>query len=62
MKKNEFFAQNKHFFVEDVETVKQYVLTHCPQSEIAKIIERADEACAQSFRFDLRWDMEYTEI
>lgn len=62
MKKNEFFAQNKHFFVEDVEAVKQYVLNHCPQSEIAKIIERADEACAQSFRFDLRWDMEYTEI
>ena len=62
MKKSEFFAQKKQFFVNDVAAVKDYVLTHCAQDQIDKIIARADEACAQSFRFDLRWDMEYTEI
>ena len=62
MKKSEFFAQKKQFFVNDTAAVKDYVLTHCAQDQIDKIIARADEACAQSFRFDLRWDMEYTEI
>ena len=51
MKKSEFFAQKKQFFVNDVAAVKDYVLTHCAQDQIDKIIARADEACAQSFRF-----------
>ena len=37
MKKNEFFAQKKQFFVNDVAAVKDYVLTHCAQDQIDKI-------------------------
>lgn len=62
MNKAEFFAQDKKFFINDVDALKHYVLKECPQAEIERILERADEAAAQSFRFDLRWDMEYTEI
>ena len=61
MRKKDFFEQDKRFFVQDLKKLKERVLQTCSQEEIAGIIERADDACRQSFRFDLRWDMEYTE-
>ena len=62
MKKNEFFEQNKFYINNDLKKLKDYVLSRCDQQTVKEMIRRADEAVCQSFRFDLRWDMEYTEI
>lgn len=61
MNKLKIFNQNKKFFIDDVEKIKAYVNQYCDQETCRKIIDRADEAVNQSFRFDLRWDMEYTQ-
>ena len=62
MKKKDFFDQKKFYINNDLKKLKDYVLTRCDKETVSEMIKRADEAVAQSFRFDLRWDMEYTQI
>ncbi len=59
-----FFHQDKRFFlasIDEREKVAAYVKMHFPQ-DVTKILKIADDVCAQSFLFNLRWDMERTSV
>jgi hypothetical protein len=59
MKTGSFFNQDKKFFFDDRELTAAYVKRSCSE-ELAHVIRIADETVNQSFKFDLRWDMEQT--
>jgi hypothetical protein len=59
MKADIFFNQNRKFFFADRELTAEYVKQNC-REEFAHVLRIADETVNQSFKFDLRWDMEQT--
>lgn len=59
MKREDFFHQGKHFFIDDVDRIAEYVKQNC-REEADKIIALADDIVAQKFLLNLRWDMERT--
>lgn len=62
MNKYDFFNQkDKHFFIDDVNKVADYVKVNC-RVEADRIIKVADDVVNQTFLFDLRWDMERTHV
>lgn len=56
-----FFNQSKKFFIDDLEKITSYVKENCIE-EVETIINKANEVVNQTFLFNLRWDMEYTDI
>ncbi|HAH61647.1 MAG TPA: heparinase [Treponema sp.] len=59
MKADLFFNGNRKFFFADRDLTAEYVKNNCAE-ELAHVIRIADETVNQSFKFDLRWDMEQT--
>ena len=60
MTKEEFF-QDRRFFFDDPKASAGYALRYS-KDECMKIIKNADDTIAQSFIFNLRWDLEQTQI
>lgn len=59
MKKEDFFDQDKHFFVDDFGRTAEYVKKYCSK-QAKTILAFADDIVNQKFLFNLRWDMERT--
>ena len=60
MTKEEFF-QNRRFFFDSAEATAEYALRFS-REECQKIIRTADDTVRQSFIFNLRWDLEQTQV
>ena len=61
MKAAAFYARAKRFFFDDRDKVAVYVQEQDPK-EVAHILCVADDIVDQRFLFDLRWDMEQTQV
>jgi hypothetical protein len=61
MKSAEFFNQGKRFFLEGRDGVAKYAKQRFP-AESRKIIAYADDIAQRKFVFNLRWDMEQTDV
>ena len=61
MKATAFYSRSKRFFFDDREKIAAYVREQDPD-EVSHIIRVADDVVNQRFLFDLRWDMEQTQV
>lgn len=61
MKAEDFFNQNKTFFIDGRTKIADYVCRYC-EEDVKKIITIADDVVNQKFLFNLRWDMERTYV
>ena len=60
MTQNDFF-QDRRFFFDDAKATAEYAL-RCSPDECRKIIRTADDTIEQRFIFNLRWDLEQTQV